>query len=115
MSDFCLKIAEQINEYALGKRKSFDIPIVLFATPFMEAVWNELLKIPYGEVATYGEIAERISKPRAQRAVGMACNKNPIAIIVPCHRVVGKNGKLTGYAYGTEIKEKLLEMEKKSK
>ena len=113
--DFCGKVARQIDEYIQGKRRVFDIPIEFFATPFREAVWRELLAIPYGETATYSEIAERISKPKSQRAVGMACNKNPIAIIVPCHRVVGKGGGLTGYAYGTDIKAKLLEIEKNSK
>ena len=112
--DFCEKVANEIDEYVSGKRKNFDIPISFSSTPFMEAVWHELLKIPYGETATYSEIAKRISKEGAQRAVGMACNKNPIAIIVPCHRVVGKNKKLTGYAYGIDIKEKLLQIEKSS-
>ena len=105
-------MAKEIDEYALGKRKNFDIPISFSSSCFYEKVWQELMKIPYGRTVTYGEIAKRISNSKAQRAVGMACNKNPIAIIVPCHRVVGKNAKSGGYAYGTELKEKLLEIEK---
>lgn len=90
---------------------SFSVPIHLKGTDFQKKVWNELKNIPYGETRTYKEIAEKIGKPKASRAVGMACNKNPIVILVPCHRVVGTNGSLTGYAGGIELKKALLEAE----
>ena len=81
-------------------------------TSFQLAVYSELLKIPYGKTRTYKQIAENIGKPKASRAVGNACNKNPFPFIIPCHRVVGSNGSLTGYAYGIDLKRKLLEFEK---
>ena len=95
-----------------GHRKSFDIPIKFVGTPFQISVWKALQSIPYGQTASYKDIANLIENPRAYRAVGMANNKNPLAIIVPCHRVVGADGSLTGYAGGIKIKEKLLELEK---
>ena len=87
------------------------MPLSLKGTPFQMKVWEELRKIPYGETLSYGQIAENVGNPKAARAVGMANNKNPIMIIVPCHRVIGKNGKLVGYAGGVDIKEKLLKIE----
>ena len=87
------------------------MPLEPRGTEFQKAVWNELLKIPFGETKTYGEIAAAMGKPKASRAVGMGCNRNPIAIIIPCHRVVGKNGSLTGFAGGLDVKGKLLEHE----
>lgn len=107
-----LKTISEIKEYLEGKRKEFDIPIKLQGTKFQKKVWNELLKIPYGETCSYKDIAIRINKEKGVRAVGMANHNNPIAIIVPCHRVIGKNGKLVGYAGGIDIKSKLLEIEK---
>jgi len=104
--------AEQLNEYLAGKRKAFDLPLAPEGTPFQKAVWKALTGIPYGETRTYKEIAETVGKPRACRAVGMANNKNPIAILIPCHRVIGADGKLTGYAGGLDIKKKLLDLEK---
>lgn len=104
--------ASQLKEYLAGKRKKFGVPLAPEGTPFQQAVWNALKDIPYGETRSYGQIAESIGKPRACRAVGMANNKNPMAIFVPCHRVIGANGKLTGYAGGLDIKEKLLALEK---
>lgn len=102
----------QVEEYFKGIRKSFDLPIKLNGTSFQLKVWSELLKIPYGEVITYKELAERIGKPKAFRAVGNANNKNPITIIVPCHRVVRSDGQIGGYSSGgTFVKEKLLEIE----
>lgn len=104
---------KQLKEYFIGKRKQFDLPLHLETTEFRKKVWEELLKIPYGETATYKQIAERIGKPKAARAVGMANHDNPIPIIVPCHRVIGANGKLTGYALGLEMKQELLTLEKR--
>ena len=105
---------KQINEYLDGARKDFDIPLSLEGTEFQIKVWNELKKIPYGETRSYKEIAVGIGNEKACRAVGMANNKNPIMIVVPCHRVIGANGKLVGYEGGLDLKEKLLNIEKKS-
>lgn len=106
---------KQLNEYFCGKRKKFDVPINPKGTEFQKQVWNELLKIPYGQTVTYKQIAQKIEKPNAARAVGMANHNNPIAIIVPCHRVVGSNSKLVGYAFGLEKKQFLLDLENKFK
>lgn len=103
---------QQIKEYLEGTRKKFNIPINLKGTPFRLKVWNALLTIPYGETKSYQEIAKQVGSSKASRAVGMANHNNPISIIVPCHRVIGKSGKLVGYGGGLEIKEKLLEIEK---
>ena len=107
-----LQCKNQLDEYFIGERKSFDLPLAPKGTEFQKKVWDALKEIPYGETRTYGEIAEMVGNPKAARAVGMANNRNPIAIIVPCHRVVGANGKLVGYAGGMEQKEKLLHLEK---
>ena len=104
---------KQINEYLDGKRSLFDLQLEPQGTEFQNKVWNALKEIPFGETRSYGEIAKIIGNEKASRAVGMANNKNPIAIIVPCHRVIGANGKLVGYAGGLDIKEKLLNLEKK--
>ncbi len=104
--------ANQLKEYLLGKRKQFTIPLNPKGTPFMKKVWTALCEIPYGKTVTYGEIAKKIGKPKASRAVGMANHKNPIPIIIPCHRVIGSNGKLVGYALGLPIKKFLLDLEK---
>lgn len=104
--------AKQLNEYLEGNRKVFDIPLELEGTPFQKLVWKALQDIPYSETRSYREIAESIGRPKACRAVGMANNKNPVAIFVPCHRVIGSDGKLVGYAGGMDIKEKLLDLEK---
>ena len=103
---------EQLNEYFAGARREFDLPLAPKGTPFQEAVWAEMNKIPYGETRTYGQLAAAVGKPKASRAAGGACHRNPIAILQPCHRVVGSTGKLTGYAYGVEMKQYLLELEK---
>ena len=108
-------IQKQLTEYEKGIRKSFDLPLHLKGTEFQKQVWNALLEIPFGETRSYQEIAIRIGKPKALRAVGGACNRNPIGIIVPCHRVIGKNGSLTGYAGGLSYKELLLNHEKDGK
>ena len=101
----------QIAAFLRGERRQLDFPIRMMGTPFQQRVWRALLQIPYGTTRTYGAIATAIGNPRASRAVGMACNKNPLLLIVPCHRVVGANGKLVGFAYGTEAKRWLLELE----
>ena len=103
---------QQIMAYLEGKRQQLDFPIRIMGTPFQQRVWHALQQIPYGTTRTYGEIATEIGNPRASRAVGMACNKNPLLLIVPCHRVIGANGMLTGFAYGTDAKQWLLELEK---
>lgn len=105
------KAEKQLAEYFLGKRKNFDLKYSFSGSNFQKAVWNELEKIPFGKTKTYGEIAAAIGKPKSARAVGSACNKNPLAIIVPCHRVIGKDGKLKGFACGNETKEWLLNHE----
>lgn len=103
----------QLDEYFNGYRRDFDLEIkFLRGTDFQKNVWNELRKIPYGETISYKELAERIGNPKACRAVGGANNKNPIGIIVPCHRVIGANGKMIGYAEGIDKKEFLLKLEK---
>lgn len=101
----------QINDYLNKKRKYFDIPYLIKGTEFQNKVWNELLNIPYGETRSYKEIATAINNPKSCRAVGLANNKNPLPLIVPCHRVIGSNNKLVGYAGGLHIKEFLLKLE----
>jgi len=103
-----------LQAYFKGKQVDFDFPLDLGGgTPFQILVWNKLREIPYGECRSYGWVAEQIGNPRAARAVGMANNKNPLAPVIPCHRVIGSNGSLTGYASGLHIKKYLLEMEKR--
>ena len=104
---------KQLDEYFAGDRKSFDLPLKALGTEFQEKVWKELLEIPYGETKSYGKIAARIGIPKGPRAVGLANNRNPISIFIPCHRVIGKNGKLVGYGGGLDVKEFLLNLEKK--
>lgn len=104
----------QLSEYFEGTRTRFDLPLNLRGTAFQVAVWRALLEIPYGQTRSYGEIAKAIAKPGAARAVGMANHENRIAIVVPCHRVVGQNGKLTGYAAGLDLKRQLLAIEQRT-
>lgn len=104
---------EELHEYFAGVRREFTLPLAPAGTPFQQQVWAALREIPYGETRTYGQIAARIGRPKACRAVGMANNCNPIAIVVPCHRVVGASGALVGYAAGLPVKEKLLAIERK--
>ena len=101
----------QLEEYLAGERSTFDLPLLPLGTDFQQKVWKALREIPYGETRSYGEIARRIGQPKATRAVGMANHHNPIAIVIPCHRVVGAGGALTGYAGGLEKKRMLLEVE----
>ncbi|HEY2893804.1 MAG TPA: methylated-DNA--[protein]-cysteine S-methyltransferase, partial [Pirellulales bacterium] len=93
-------VREQLAEYFAGQRQQFDVPLKLAGTPFQQRVWQELLRIPFGTTITYAQLAHRVGQPTASRAVGNANGRNPISIIVPCHRVIGANGKLTGYAGG---------------
>jgi methylated-DNA-[protein]-cysteine S-methyltransferase len=101
----------QLREYFAGERRAFALPLAPSGSPFERRVWQELLEIPYGETASYGEIARRIGAPSAARAVGLANGRNPIAVVVPCHRVIGANGSLTGYGGGLERKRWLLDLE----
>lgn len=105
------EIKIQLGEYFSGERKIFDIKLKPTGTDFQNKIWKELQKIPYGETMSYSEIAATVGNKNAQRAVGSACNKNPIMIIIPCHRVISKNGKLGGFAYGNTVKQKLLVLE----
>ncbi len=106
-----LETQRQLGEYFAGLRKGFDLPLDFAGTPFQRAVWNGLLEIPYGQTRTYRQLAERLGKPSATRAVGAANGRNPISIIVPCHRVIGSDGTLTGFAGGLAAKAHLLELE----
>jgi len=105
------KAAAQLEEYFEGKRKNFDLPLVLNGTDFQNRVWEALRKIPYGKTRSYGELAAMTGNPKASRAVGMANNRNPIVIVIPCHRVIGSDGSLTGFGGGLELKQRLLELE----
>jgi methylated-DNA-[protein]-cysteine S-methyltransferase len=108
------EVLRQLAEYFAGNRQVFDLKIVPKGTPFQKRVWQELQKIPFGRTASYGEIAERVGNAKACRAIGMANNKNPIPIIVPCHRVIGKNGSLVGFGGGLDLKRQLLNLENDS-
>lgn len=101
----------QLKEYFARQRREFDVPLHFAGTPFQCRVWTELNTIPYGETITYGQLAEQLGQPTASRAVGLANGKNPISLIVPCHRVVGSTGSLTGYGGGLERKRHLLDFE----
>jgi len=103
--------AAQLEEYFSGQRREFTFPLDLRGTPFQLACWRALLAIPYGETRTYADIARSVRKPQAFRAVGMANNRNPIAIVVPCHRVIASDGTLCGYGGGLDVKRRLLELE----
>ncbi|MFJ8647415.1 methylated-DNA--[protein]-cysteine S-methyltransferase [Streptomyces sp. NPDC093546] len=105
------EVVRQLDAYYAGELTVFDLPLHLDGTPFQRSVWEQLRKIPYGETRSYGELAEALGKPGASRAVGLANGKNPIGIIVPCHRVIGASGGLTGYGGGLERKQRLLAFE----
>jgi methylated-DNA-[protein]-cysteine S-methyltransferase len=102
---------QQLGEYFAGRRVRFDLPLAPQGTPFQQAVWRALLAVPFGATSTYGKIAEAIGKPSAVRAVGAAVGANPLGIVVPCHRIIGRDGSLTGYAGGLERKSRLLALE----
>jgi methylated-DNA-[protein]-cysteine S-methyltransferase len=107
------EVTRQLRAYFSGELESFELPLAPEGTAFQQKVWSELCTIPYGETTSYGELARRIGNPNACRAVGLANGSNPIPIVIPCHRVIGANGKLTGYGGGLPIKEKLLALEKR--
>lgn len=104
-------VVAQLTEYFEGKRRSFDLPLAPEGTPFQQRVWRALHDIPYGQTISYGELASRIGQRSASRAVGLANGSNPLPIVIPCHRVIGASGKLTGYGGGLRIKEQLLALE----
>lgn len=110
-NDVIEQAGKELQEYFAGKRKKFTVPLDLRGTEFELKIWDQLLKIPYGQVCSYSDIARRIKNPKSVRAVGGANHSNPVAIIVPCHRVVGKNGSLTGYGGGMDKKRLLLDLE----
>lgn len=105
--------AGQLSEYFAGRRRSFDLPLRPAGTAFQRAVWSAMTAIPFGATAGYGELARRVGRPAASRAVGAACGRNPLPVVVPCHRVVGSDGSLTGYAGGLGIKRALLDLERR--
>jgi methylated-DNA-[protein]-cysteine S-methyltransferase len=112
-STYLQTAVKELKDYIAGKKiEKFSGPFELCGSPFQVAIWKAMLDIPYGEVKTYGALAKQVGSPLAARAVGMACNRNPIAILVPCHRVVGSNGSLTGYGGGLPMKKWLLGVEK---
>jgi methylated-DNA-[protein]-cysteine S-methyltransferase len=104
-------VRRELDEYFEGRRHDFDLPVDLRVAPFHEAVLHELARVPYGHTATYGALAARVGRPRAARAVGTVMNRNPIPIVLPCHRIIGANGSLTGYGGGLAVKRRLLELE----
>jgi methylated-DNA-[protein]-cysteine S-methyltransferase len=105
------EVIAQLEAYFAGERRGFDLPLAPEGTPFQREVWSALLAIPYGETVSYGELARRLGRPNASRAVGAANGRNPIPIIIPCHRVIGADGSLTGFGGGLAIKRRLLELE----
>ena len=112
-ADLRCSATEQVEEYFAGDLRDFDLPLVLGGTEFQKRVWRALGEIPYGETTTYGEIARRIDHPKASRAVGAANGQNKIAIVLPCHRVIGQSGRLTGFAGGLDRKAQLLDFERR--
>ena len=103
--------AVEVTEYLAGNRREFTVPVKAKGTPFQEKVWDALQRIPFGETRSYGQIAREVGSPKGARAVGMACNRNPILLLIPCHRIVGSTGKLVGFAAGLSTKEHLLKLE----
>ena len=105
---------KQIDEYLLGERKDFDIPVLMIGTDFQKSVWNYLMQVKYGEIATYLDLAKKIDNEKAVRAVAAANGANSIALIIPCHRIIGSDGELVGYAGGVTVKQRLLKLEKEN-
>jgi len=108
-----VEASQQLDRYLMGKLKQFTLPLSPVGTPFMQQVWSQLCDIPYGQTATYKEIAVKTGNGKASRAIGLANNRNPIPVFIPCHRVIGSNGTLTGYRGGLEVKKILLNIERK--
>ena len=106
---------KQIKEYFRGERKEFSVKLNPDGTEYQKKIWNEISKVEYGETSSYGDIASRCGNKKSSRAVGMANSKNPVPLIVPCHRIIGSNGRLTGFSHGLEIKKKLLDFEAENK
>lgn len=106
-----LEVVDQLQSYFAGERKNFELPLVLEGTDFQKRVWTALQKIPYGETISYKKLAETVGSPKAVRAVGAANGANPISIIIPCHRVIGQDGSLTGFGGGLPLKKRLIELE----
>jgi O-6-methylguanine DNA methyltransferase len=111
-NDHIDRLERQLAEYFAGRRRRFELPLVTLGTPFQRRVWKELARIPYGETRTYGDLARRLGAPSASRAVGHANGSNPVSILLPCHRLVGSGGDLTGYGGGLWRKRRLLELER---
>ena len=111
--DILIEASAQLTEYLSGKRNKFSLPLAPVGTQFKSKVWESLRSIPYGQTRSYKEVASGIGAPGASRAIGMACNRNPISIIIPCHRVIGSNGRLVGYLGGLDLKKNLLELERR--
>ncbi|HEX05410.1 MAG TPA: methylated-DNA--[protein]-cysteine S-methyltransferase [Bacteroidetes bacterium] len=109
--DACKAVVNQLAEYFAGDRRAFDVKVMPDGTEFRRKIWAALQEIPYGETWTYGQLAKHVGSPKAAHAVGAACGSNPISIVIPCHRVVGSNGSLTGFGGGIETKKMLLELE----
>ena len=109
------RASSEVLEYLAGKRESFDIPVDAHGTPFQRSVWDAIASIPYGQTRTYAQIAEAVGKPKGLQAVGQACGHNPVPLLIPCHRVVGSNGSLGGYAFGPHVKRFLLDLESKAR
>lgn len=112
-ADLLKEVIQQLRAYFASELETFDVPLAPEGTKFQQNVWSELCGIPYGETISYGELAKRVGNPKASRAVGAANGQNPIPIIIPCHRVIGSDGKLTGFGGGLPIKEKLLALEQR--
>jgi methylated-DNA-[protein]-cysteine S-methyltransferase len=106
-----LDAERQLRDYFIGRRRTFTVPLDMAGTPFQQAVWQALLTIPYGETRSYSELAKQVGRPAASRAVGAANGRNPVSIIVPCHRAIGADGSLTGFAGGLDVKRYLLDLE----
>lgn len=113
-TELLARAVREMKEYFAGQRKVFELPLYMEGTEFQKKVWNALLQIPYGETKSYGEVADMIGNRKACRAVGMANNRNPLMILVPCHRVIGADGSLVGYGGGLYIKERLLKLEREN-
>jgi O-6-methylguanine DNA methyltransferase len=109
------KTVDQLTAYSKGRLREFDLPLKFTGTEFQNSVWMALMEIPYGQTTTYGQLAKRMGKPKGARAVGGALNRNPLGIVVPCHRVVGSDGSMVGFAGGIEVKKLLLELELQGK
>lgn len=108
------RVLQEMHEYLRGERRAFDLPLDVLGTPFQRSVWDVIASIPYGGTMSYLEVAQAVGKPRALRAVGQATGANPVSIVIPCHRVLGKSGQLTGFAGGLPLKEQLLALERGS-